>query len=156
MKGIYLTDEAKKEIEAKIDELRNYSPLETDDDFINRGKQIILEEILSSATILPVEKSWDDVELYPPDNESQIEKTLRLKNGVIIQPKQETIEEAAEKYASHSLKEERQKDLNMGFQAGAKWQAERMYSEEEVLDIIANCDGSVTQAKKWFEQFKKK
>jgi hypothetical protein len=39
---------------------------------------------------------------------------------------------------------------------GAKWQAERMYSEEEVLDIIANCDGSVTQAKKWFEQFKKK
>ena len=88
MKGIYLTDEAKKEIEAKIDELRNYSPLETDDDFINRGKQIILEEILSSATILPVEKSWDDVELYPPDNGSQIEKTLRLKNGVIIQPKQ--------------------------------------------------------------------
>jgi len=37
-----------------------------------------------------------------------------------------------------------------------EWQQERMYSEEEVLDIIANCDGSVTQAKKWFEQFKKK
>jgi hypothetical protein len=35
-------------------------------------------------------------------------------------------------------------------------QTERRYSGEEVLDIIANCDGSVTQAKKWFEQFKKK
>jgi hypothetical protein len=42
------------------------------------------------------------------------------------------------------------------FKRGAKWQAERMYSEEEVLDILSDCDGSVTQAKKWFEQFKKK
>ena len=42
------------------------------------------------------------------------------------------------------------------FLEGDNYQAERMYSEEEVLDIIANCDGSVTQAKKWFEQFKKK
>jgi hypothetical protein len=47
----------------------------------------MLKEILSSATILPIEESWDDVELYPPDNESQMEKTLRLKNGVIIHPK---------------------------------------------------------------------
>jgi len=30
------------------------------------------------------------------------------------------------------------------------------YSEEEVLNIIADCDGSVKQAKKWFEQFKNK
>jgi hypothetical protein len=36
------------------------------------------------------------------------------------------------------------------------WQKERMYSEEEVLNIIVDCDGSLTQAKKWFEQFKKK
>lgn len=35
-------------------------------------------------------------------------------------------------------------------------QAERMYSEEEVLEIVSNCDGSISQAKKWFEQFKKK
>jgi TusA-related sulfurtransferase len=30
-----------------------------------------------------------------------------------------------------------------------------MYNEEEVLTIIADCDGSVTQAKKWLENFKK-
>jgi hypothetical protein len=36
------------------------------------------------------------------------------------------------------------------------WQAKRMYTEEEVLNIIVDCDGSLTQAKKWFEQFKKK
>jgi hypothetical protein len=38
----------------------------------------------------------------------------------------------------------------------AKWQQERMYSEEEVLNIIADCDGSVKQAKKFMQQFKKK
>ena len=42
------------------------------------------------------------------------------------------------------------------FIKGAEWQAERMYSEEEVLEIVSNCDGSISQAKKWFEQFKKK
>jgi hypothetical protein len=42
----------------------------------------------------------------------------------VIEPKQETLEEAAERYASHSLKEERQKDLKMGFIEGAKWQQE--------------------------------
>jgi len=41
-----------------------------------------------AAIILFVEESWENVELYPPDNESQTEKTLRLKHGVIIQPKQ--------------------------------------------------------------------
>jgi hypothetical protein len=81
MKGIYLTEKGKQEIEAKIAEIESYEGLES-------GMADTLKEILSSATILPVEKSWDDVELYPPDNESQIEKTLRLKNGVIIQPKQ--------------------------------------------------------------------
>ena len=35
-------------------------------------------------------------------------------------------------------------------------QTERIYSEEEVLEIVSNCDGSISQAKKWFEQFKKK
>ena len=73
----------------------------------------------------------------------------------------ETLEEAAEIYASHSLKEERQKDLNMGFKAGAKWQQERMYSEEEVLEIIRQYaleEHLITSSKPdiWFEQFKKK
>jgi hypothetical protein len=80
--------------------------------------------------------------------------------------KQETLEEASEIYASHSLKEERQKDLNMGFKAGAKWQAERMYTEEDMksfgefcADYDYRCFGKHTQEemlKIWFEQFKKK
>ena len=42
----------------------------------------------------------------------------------------ETIEEATEKYwAKQPYNED-------AFIAGAKWQAERMYSEEEVLDLL--------------------
>jgi hypothetical protein len=46
----------------------------------------------------------------------------------------ETLEEAAEIYASHSLKEERQKDLKMGFIKGAKWQQEpeQFFSDDRV------------------------
>jgi hypothetical protein len=85
--------------------------------------------------------------------------------------KQETLEEAAEIYASHSLKEERQKDLNMGFKAGDKWQEKRSYSEEDMklawedgrngTEIVGTYPFAITKFKhnsfsKWFEQFKKK
>ena len=68
---------------------------------------------------------------------------------------EETLEEAAEIYASHSLKEERQKDLNMGFKEGAKWQQERMF---EIMKAYADdvvCGYSL-RAKEWFQQFKTK
>jgi hypothetical protein len=84
MKGIYLTEEGKKEIEVKIAELDKTEDPNSECFGIATS---VYQQILSSATILPVYSNWDDVELYPPDNESQIEKTLRLKNGVIIQPK---------------------------------------------------------------------
>jgi hypothetical protein len=84
MKGIYLTEEGKKAIENELTELRT----QWNKNQQTWGKIYILQDILVSATILSVEESWEDVELYPPDNESQMEKTLRLKNGVIIQPKQ--------------------------------------------------------------------
>ena len=55
MKGIYLTEEGKKEIEAKIAELKTLYGTS------NRlGKLTIYKEILSSATILPIEEEWND------------------------------------------------------------------------------------------------
>lgn len=80
MKGIYITEQCKQEIESKIDELRNFSPLETDDDFINRGKQIIFEKILLSAIILPSEESWEDIKDMLDINTLPI----KYENGVII------------------------------------------------------------------------
>jgi hypothetical protein len=81
--------------------------------------------------------------------------------------KQETLEEAAEKlypikfmhFPTNTV------DLNEVprniFIAGAKWQAERMYSEEEVINAFnegqaLNVRGKLIQGKEWFEQFKKK
>lgn len=85
MKGIYLTQEGKQEIEAKIAELENYT-YATQNIRIegqNSGMLEILEDILSSATILPVEESWESVSDYI----TSIEQSY-YPNGVIIQPKQ--------------------------------------------------------------------
>ena len=46
-----------------------------------------------------------------------------------------------------------------GVEEGAKWQAERMYSEEEVKLIISEALQSAlvtVDLEQWFEQFKKK
>ena len=112
---------------------------------------------------------------------------------LVEEPKQETLEEAAEKefplidteWCRTGACEEENLQLlghRRSFIKGAKWQQEqfknestadyidrhivqamvetakqeRRYSEEEVLEIVSNCDGSISQAKKWFEQYKKK
>jgi hypothetical protein len=87
-----------------------------------------------------------------------------------IKEKQETLEEAAEKFsrqyfsAEEDTSYEEQASLT-SFIAGAKWQAERMYSEEEVIGLCmsaynqATKDGSeawLGTFDRWFEQFKKK
>jgi hypothetical protein len=98
--------------------------------------------------------------------------------------KKETLEEAAEKlsknaYKKHSVKDDklsldeqiqRSGGFIVGFKegmiAGAKWQSERMYSEEEVIIILnkfgSNVYGNYTRnemmcdfVERWFEQFKK-
>lgn len=45
-----------------------------------------------------------------------------------------------------------------GIELGAKWQAERMYSEEEVLELLKEFRHVSLDiyAVDWFEQFKKK
>jgi hypothetical protein len=69
----------------------------------------------------------------------------------------ETLEEAINKYPLINQR--------IGFKLGAKWQQERSYSEEEVLNIILKYElakrnkgiyWSDREAKEWFEQFKKK
>jgi|LakMenE01Jun11ns_1017448.scaffolds.fasta_scaffold9422875_2 hypothetical protein len=85
MKGIYLTEEGKQEIEAKIAKLENYT-YATQNIWIegqNSGMLEILEEILSSATILPVD-NWQNVKDMLDINTLPIS----YKEGVIIQPKQ--------------------------------------------------------------------
>jgi transcription elongation GreA/GreB family factor len=91
MKGIYLTEESKKEIETKIAELQEHLAIKQKD-FTNHkhlcgfldGQIDLLKEILSSAIILPVEESWDNA-IDTHDIENAFVK--HYPNGVIIQPK---------------------------------------------------------------------
>lgn len=77
--------------------------------------------------------------------------------------KKETLEEVAETFLPHS-EIEHDTDFIIGFIAGAKWQAERMYSEEEVLELLNKFEyyptmyrgNSESELKEWLEQFKKK
>lgn len=96
--------------------------------------------------------------------------------------KKETLEEAAENYGwrikTNSFSDrvkanELAESAKQDFTAGAKWQAEKMYSEEEVRELLIkalthndyNFCGSLTTAQNeirsanfgvWFENFKKK
>jgi hypothetical protein len=87
--------------------------------------------------------------------------------------KQETIEEAAENYGwrikintfSDPVKaNDLANSAKQDFIEGAKWQAERMYSEEDMAEAFIACwkanvpDGIECKVSfnEWFEQFKKK
>ena len=87
-----------------------------------------------------------------PEIDKQVEKEAEQLS------KQETLEETAKRYSKNKLSK-------LGFIEGAKWQAERMYNEEEVIDLIQSLSmnedfngyGSVSKetAKYFLEQFKK-
>ena len=86
--------------------------------------------------------------------------------------KQETLEEAAKNYIENTMKFsfnflETKTQANRMLKCvefGAKWQQERMYSEEESIqkiidyvDFQFNTNGELnSEIKKWFNQFKKK
>jgi len=75
----------------------------------------------------------------------------------------ETLEEAAERYADFSndhvpicFGDKFNPTSKTDFIAGAKWQQERMYSEEEVYNLLYKLLPEKAELDEWFEQFKKK
>jgi hypothetical protein len=126
----------------------------------------------------PLDKSWEyKLRIIPQEEQKQhlidmmrgdeelgiywegVEKSNYIMS---IDPhdKQETLEEAALNYSKQFLSAEDSLP-QCDFKKGAKWQSERMYSEEEVLEIIRQYaleEHLITSSKPdiWFEQFKKK
>lgn len=77
-----------------------------------------------------------------------------------MEEKEKTLEEVAQEYKDENLA---YADDYYAFIEGAKWQQERMYSEEEVRRIASkaflvkpNNETILEDFDKWFEQFKKK
>ena len=138
--------------------------LTTDQDLIKDGVQTIDDEFLEWFVKNP---SCEEITVYKVNYDGV--KNFEYK--IIIpkeEPKQETLEEAAFTAGEESFKEFKKAILNAnrfdfvcGFTAGAKWQQEKMYSKEEVLEIIRQYaleEHLITSSKPdiWFEQFKKK
>jgi len=73
---------------------------------------------------------------------------------------QETLEEFAKRIANDSkhsgIKLDYQDGIYYGIEIGAKYQAERMYSEDEVKSILLKTDRFLkADLDIWFEQFNK-
>jgi hypothetical protein len=155
--------------------------LTTDQDLIKEGVQAIDDEFLEWFVKNPscerVEIKKGSYNLSPM--EEMLEKEYVPKGTfdtykIIIpqeEPKQETLEEAAEKYVDinypNYIQPLEKAAAIEDFIAGAKWQAEISYSEEEVRKIAwdgrlffhENKDTPFSNMRtsfiKWFEQFKK-
>jgi len=138
--------------------------LTTDQELINDGIQKIDDEFLEWFVKNP---SCESVKYYTIDNSTTL-KTL-IKYQIIIpkeELKQETLEEASKDYIENTMKFSFN-SLDTKTQAnrmlkcaefGAKWQQERMYSEEEVIKIVEKSreTGLTAEYLLLTEQFKKK
>jgi hypothetical protein len=169
--------------------------LTTDQDLIKDGVRAIGDDFLEWFVKNP-SCEFVEVESIPNNNWGfDLEEPMTLGYKIIIpqeQPKQDTVGkefyESADKtitvYREETLKEAAENNYpdgdvwtieqalirRLAFINGAKWQAERMYSdEEEVYNLLENAmkvaydfeleghyDGDYRNLKDWFEQFKKK
>jgi hypothetical protein len=149
--------------------------LTTDQDLIKDGVQAIDDEFLEWFVKNP---SCEYVETYSLGEINQLTgESGHYKYEIIIsqeESKQETLEEAAyqravdRKWAPNSLETRRVgNEIIEAVKFGAKWQAERSYSEEDMKKCWdAACAFTVgsykyfkqthPNFKEWFEQFKKK
>jgi hypothetical protein len=87
--------------------------------------------------------------------------------GLYDEPKQETLHEVALEFAKDHCEMYETSNLGsmyFGFCWGAKWQQEKMYSEEEVYNLLVECskwqlpqtDEDLFKIKEWFDTIKKK
>jgi hypothetical protein len=93
MKGIYLTEEGRQELLKRIDGLKEMIsfcvlPHQQSVKDLLEQELFIKEEILSSATILPVEESWDNLSAIRNRLDNLKFAKEKYPNGVIIQPKE--------------------------------------------------------------------
>lgn len=121
---------------------------------------------MKNIHVLPTDKEpvkgGLEKEMFELEQELDIPSHLRWHNS---KPKQETLEEAALKWFMTANKREIIFDLGWIkiFEAGAKWQQERMYSKEDMEEsfyqgwVLSGVGVSFKDAmSKFFEQFKNK
>jgi hypothetical protein len=161
--------------------------LTTDQDLIKDGVQSIDDEFLewfiknpsceyvevnidysksvtnySYKIIIPQEEPKTNLEKLPfPELVEELANYYR-EVPLVEEPKQETLEEAAENYViDESYLPIYKEECERAFINGAKWQQKRSYSEEDIYHILCEHTaflfaGGKSTLSAWFEQFKKK
>ena len=144
--------------------------LTTDQDLIKDGVQTIDDEFLKwfvknpSCEYVKTEKFYSmsqstysgiEYEIIIPKEEPKFENSIENSINVMSiansmfgkkeEPKQETLEEAAERIANNFEEPNFKAGVVYGVIEGAKWQAERIYNEEEVEDLIYKVCGTVAR-----------
>ena len=150
--------------------------LTTDEDLIKDGIQAIDDEFLewfvskANDSGVPID-IVDVISIMPKGYKIIIPKEEQKQNLIDMMQDDEklglydeTLEEA--KFIAYKEHWNVKSNFLNGFEAGAKWQAERSYSEEEVQVKLYECLGHFAhkhniiingnEIDKWFEQFKKK
>ena len=148
----------------------------------HKYKIIIPQEKPKQLTDLEIAIKLEEIEREEPkqectcgvcDNCEEQEMFQILKEAKEYLAKQKTLEEAAEKYSKRSSSYVFQEAHKRDFINGARYQSERMYSEQEVFELTLKAlDLGMTirqdqlngyseksgkdSHKEWFEQFKKK
>jgi hypothetical protein len=135
--------------------------LTTDQDLIADGVQAIDDTFLEWFVKNP---SCEKVEV-----DSFVKYNPIVYQIILPKPKQETLEEAAERLFKEFQIENpivpnnHIRPFKLGFIKSAKWQSKRMYSEEDIKEAFFSGCQSERQIKprikcweQWFEQFKKK
>ena len=118
------------------------------------------ESGVKTLGIITDDYRFEALESYEDEGKVTVGETYGLGSFEYELVKQETPGEAAEKQWGNV-----HRTGVLGFIEGANWQAQRMYSEEEVIKFLQmyRCDLSVgvtpnigDTTKQWFEKFKKK
>jgi hypothetical protein len=96
------------------------------------------------------------IDIEENKQETTGKKFYESADAVITVYRQETIKKAAKSYRSSTAN--KMAIEQQAFQEGAKWQAERMYSEGEVLQLLLRLQQteSYDNLYDWFQQYKKK
>ena len=134
--------------------------LTTDDQLIADGVQAIDDEFLEWFVKNP---SCEFVPIITTivQDEAEYKTNIGFESWRKEEHKQETLEEAAERYSQELLDAKaiqfhEKSWIKAMFIWVAKWQAERMYSEEEVLKLLRKSHFVEQNIEEWFEQHKKK
>lgn len=115
----------------------------------------IQQEEPKQLTDLEIAMKLEEIEREDLKQETTGKEFYESADAVITVSKQETFEEVANNWIKNTSEF---LSVKNGFMAGAKWQAERMYSEEEVIKIVEKSreTGLTAEYLLLTKQFKKK